>query len=381
MSVPSEIRRLFEAEPQAHAALSCSLHGPIGETHLVVANGQLFLFTRESLIGQFTRLALDPHRGPALEPGDFADILHVQLADGATFELTVSSFERDAVAQALATASVLEPTAAALPPGEPPTAAPDLLSADFSVTASLPATQAFETPPREPTTATPDPEDDQAGKEPATYEASTLRLMPCLGMMLFFFGPMVGIWFAHDAALQALTQMSPGKREAGTFLFVITKILAMVAGIYAGVKLLTLFNKFGTSRNWDGQVIFDRHGMKLTGPSNKWEITIDRSRPFELSCECHTEKPAGGQESSRRRQIYYLHIHQQGDNATLRTTLHAASPEPMIAGAQVAPIDAEKETPNTLAMDEKTFRRVAARLRKLAESVARSGSAGDNQRA
>jgi hypothetical protein len=379
MSVPSEIRKLLDAEPQAHAALSCSLQGPIGETHLVVANRQLFLFTRESLVGEFTRLALDPVRAPVLEAGDFADTLHVQLADGASFELNVSSFERDAVTQTLAAVGDTIPAAAPLPTAEPPAASiPPEAPAPHEAPGVTPEPQPETTPAPLQTHAAPaqdpvpdGPEDPQADNEPATYEGSTLRLIPCLGMMLFFFGPMVGMWFAHDAALQALTQMSPGKREAGTFLYVITKFLAMVAGIYAGVKLLMLFNKFGTARNWDGQVIFDRHGVKLVGPSSKWEVTIDQSRQFELSCECHAEKPTGGQQATRRQHIYYLHIRQQGDAATLRTSLYAAAPEPAIAGVRVTPIEREQETPNTLAMDEKGFRRVAARLRKLAESFAR----------
>jgi hypothetical protein len=375
MSVPSEIRKLLDAEPQAHAALSCSLQGPIGETHLVVANRQLFLFTRESLVGEFTRLALDPLRKPVLEAGDFADTLHVQLADGASFDLNVSSFERDAVAQTLAAIGDPIPTAAALPPAGPPADSPPPPEAQVVTLEAQPEA----TPAPLPTQAAPvqgptpgEPEDPQADKEPATYEGSTLRLMPCLGMVLFFFGPMVGMWFAHDAALDALTELSPGKREAGAFLYAITKGLAMVAGTYAGVKLLMLFNKFGTARNWDGQVIFDRHGVKVIGPSNKWEVTIDRSRRFELSCECHAEKPAGGQQSTRRQHIYYLHIRQQGDVATLRTSLYAAAPEPAIAGVRVTPIEREQETPSTLAMDEKGFRRVAARLRKLAESFAKA---------
>ena len=77
MDVPSEIRNLLSGrEPKAHAALSCSIHGPIGETHFVVADGQLFVFERESLFGEFKPVALDPAHPPRLEKGTFSDTLH-----------------------------------------------------------------------------------------------------------------------------------------------------------------------------------------------------------------------------------------------------------------------------------------------------------------
>jgi hypothetical protein len=379
MAVPQEIRKLLTAEPQSHAALSCSLHGPIGETHMVVADGRLSFFIRETLVGNFTCVALDPVRLPVLEAGDFADTLHVQLADGTSFELNVSSFEREAVARTLAAAAA-EPTPESAPIEPTPDAPASPPEQQVEAPAGFGPAEAPALPLAAPAPE-PDPEDEQAEKEPATYEASTLRLMPCLGMVLFFVGPIVGMWVAHSEAMLAMALLAPGEYLEVGFIFVITKILALVAGIYAGVKLLTLFNRFGTSRNWDGKVIFDRHGVKLIGPSNKWEITIDESRPFELSCDCHAEKPTSSSESAKRQHIYYLRIQQQGDAATLRTSVYATSPEPVIAGAHVVPIEREQETPNTLAMDEKVFRRVAARLRKLGESFARSGLAGDNERA
>lgn len=112
MGIPPEIRKLLGTrEASAHASLSCGLRGPIGETHLVVADGQLFVFERESLIGEYTRVELAAV--PVLEQGDFTDTLHLLAVDGSDAELTVTSFEREAVASVLAAAAKPAPPPAA----------------------------------------------------------------------------------------------------------------------------------------------------------------------------------------------------------------------------------------------------------------------------
>ncbi len=372
MTLPTEIRRLLAAEPRAHAALSCGLHGPIGETHLVLEGARVLAFTRESLVGEFARVELADL--PALEKGDFSDTLRLQLADGTDAELNVSSFERDAVAALLAAAA--QPVAPApplrveapareivphreerphhrKPPAEPGPLVPPVQPSEEAGVEEEPAEK--EKP------------DKQADREVAIYHSSDPGLFGCILMLAVFAGTVWAFWHLHTEAARNLGLAVPRSGGNEGFTFIATKVLALVAGAYLGVRLVQLVNVVLRAFGLMGKVMFSQSVIQVFGPSGRWHVMFSTPLPLEITLRCH--KPGQGTDESGKpaRQIYnyYLGLSQNGQTVLLKTTHHAVNPRREIAGIPVTPVAEEPKNERQFGMEYQTFKHVARRIAKL----------------
>ena len=380
MSVPSEIRKLLGGrDVKAHAALSCSFSGPIGETHFVVADGQLFVFERESLIGDFRAVDLDPAHKPKLERGSFNDTLFVALADGAVHELNVSSFERDSIEQVLlenaATpeaqpAEIEKPTVfntdAHFETGNAPVPEP--------VGPAKPVIERQSTPsarrelPEQPTEKErAEEEDKQLGREVSIYCGSDPGCIGCLTQFLLFAGAIVAFWYLHIEAAQTLGIVPEGTVEDDSFSFIATKILAVIAGGYFGGRLAGLFGKLFRMLNWTGRVVFSQSTIQVIAPRAKWLLLISTPLEFSISVESFTEaeETHDGQDRLHKRGFnYYLNIEQNGQQATLKTSHPTAQALIDFAGLPVKPAEAKPSEERCITFDYKTLKHIARRLAK-----------------
>lgn len=373
MTLPSEIRKLLEVEPRAHAALGCGLHGPIGETHLVLAGGRVLVFTRESLVGSFARVELAAL--PKLERGDFADTLHLQLADGTDAELNVSSFERDAVV-ALLTAAVETPAAPVPPPpsrrqvtpaepqhneGLPPKPA----ARETEGKAKFPTQSATEAQPEtEPEKEKPD---KQAGKEVAVYHGSDPGCIGCVAYLVVFGGAVVGFWFLHTEAARTVGMIGPSETEQDSFSFIATKVVALIAGAYLGGRLIQLVNSLLRAFGLVGKVMFSQSVIQVFGPSGKWHVMYSTPLPLEVTLRCHKSGGDSEQNGKPVKQLYnyYLGLSQNGQSVLLKTSHYTVTPLREIAGIPVTPVAEEPKNERQFGMEYQTFKHVARRIAKL----------------
>jgi hypothetical protein len=369
MVVPSEISKQLDAAPRAHAALSCGLHGPIGETHLVLEGARVLAFTRESLVGAFTRIELAGF--PALEKGDFSDTLRLQLDDGTDAELNVSSFERDAVAALLAAAAQPVPPAPPLrveapvrevephreerthhrkPPPEP----------------VLPAQPAEEAGVEEEPAEKEKP-DRQAGREIAVYHSSDPGLFGCILQLAVFVGAVWAFWHLHTEAARNLGLAVPRSGGNEGFTFIATKALALVAGAYLGVRLVQLVNVVLRGLGLIGKLMFSQSVIQVFGPSGKWHVMFSTPLPIQVTLRCHKTAADAEPNEKPAKQIYnyYLGLSQNGQSALLKTSHHAVNPRREIAGIPVTPVADEPKSERQFGLEYQTFKHVARRIAKL----------------
>jgi len=370
MGLPSEIERLVgDARVDASASLSCGLDGPIGETHLVLAEGRLILFTRDSLIGTPTRHELDRANPPRVEKGDFSDTLHIELPDGASHALNVSSFERDAVTKLLAACA--EPVESRPQKADPPAPAviPEPQHEPLRAPGPPTAESAPSAEPDKRPEAAPTEEDEQAGKAVSVYHCSETGCSSCLAQVLLFFGTPVGMWFAH---VQAMATVGAASDSA---MYIITKVLAVIAGFYLGFKLLTLLTNLLQQANWEGRVEVKGQVARIRGPRGKWELVVDGARPFRVSCGIMS--PIAGQTGATGQGVsgnfkYFLTVEQNGQRATLRSSELKDTQPVEIGGYPCDPLPSEPKF-QSLQLSAKDLRFVARRLRALPDARRISG--------
>ena len=399
MSVPSEIRKLLAGrEPKAYASLSCSFHGPIGETHFVVADGQLFVFERESLIGDFKRVTLDPGFPPKLEKGTFSDTLHVALADGEAYELTVSSFDRDALEQVLlenataaraeSVASVEAMTSEALAeaPAEladAPTAvpeSPDSPAQDGLIDLRKMAQEVDskpQQPPTEPKRALSEvqqakdnePEDDKReDAQVATYYGSDSGCFGCTLLLVVFAAAVIGFWYLHIEAARTIGLIGPTEEDADSFSFIATKIIALIAGAYVGGRAAQLVNKVLNGLGLTGRVMFSQNVIQVFGRLGKWHLMITTPVEFQMTLEAYSEVEAAtdSQGKPAKRAInYYLRIQQHGKSALLKTSNFSAEPYREIAEVPVNQAIAEPTSDQLITFEYKTFKKLLRKMRRV----------------
>lgn len=375
MALPSEIRKLLQAEPRAYAALGCSLHGPIGETHLVLAGGRVLAFTRESLIGEFTRVEFAAV--PVLEKGDFADTLHLQLADGSDTELNVSSFERDAVVALLAAtaesppASPEPPRIEAPPPGPASIEAPKPEPTPHKVVGkpAFPLPPSNRAEPQAEIEEEPEQEkpDKQAGKQVAVYYSSDPGLFGCFLQLGVFAGTVWAFWHLHIEAAKTLGLAAPSSGGREGFTFIGTTVLALVAGAYLGVRLVQLLNVVLRRFGLMGKVMFSQNVIQVFGPSGKWHVMLSTPLPLEVTLRCHKAAPDAEQNGKPVKHIhnYYLGLSQNGQSVQLKTSQHAVNPRREIAGIPVTPVAEEPKSEHQFGMEYQTFKHVARRIARL----------------
>jgi hypothetical protein len=370
MAVPAEIRKqLGDREPSAHASLSCGLTGPIGEVHFIVADGQLFVFERESLVGEFRAVDLDAAHPPRLEAGSFNDVLHMALADGSAHELQVSSFDRDAI-----TALLDRTGARSVSEGPPPAEAPDESAAEpepMLIEMPRPEPEPLETPAAEPAPETgPAADSDEEAAELAAdkeaqkhegreFHGSDPGCTGCLIQFVLFAAGVVALWFAHEQAMLNTGVVAPEDEYDESFLFVITKIAAVVAGMYLGGKLAGLAGRVFRRLQWTGRALVERGSCVVEGPRAKWTLTVDLSREFTLEGATHTSGKGEGKHSHG----VWVRLQQDGRHADFKTTYMRARTQPRFEGVPLARLEKDREAPQTLSIQELTLRRLVRRLK------------------
>lgn len=369
MGIPPEIRKLLGTrEASAHASLSCGLQGPIGETHLVVADGQLFVFERESLIGEFTEVEIDPAHPPRLESGTFNDVLHLAIADGAAYELQVSSFDRDAIRQLL-DEHAAGPRADAQTPEPPAAETPAVIE---TVTAPPPTVAP---PPAAHAPQEPDPDELKEREEAArdaekrgtqhAYYGSDPGCAGCLIQAVIFFGGIVAMWFAHEHAMLNIGVVEPTDTYDESPVFVITKIVAVIAGMYLGGKTASIVGGIFRKLNWTGWVAFVKDRAVAIGQRGKWQIVIDSGQPFQFEGGAHSSLSASTDKDgkpTKRSFSVFVRVNQDGKYFTLKTSISRAGHPESVSGIPLKPLSEDWKDQRMITMDNKTFRQVLKRL-------------------
>lgn len=292
MSIPAEIAGVLPpgARVSAHAAVSSSPGSSIGETRLLVVNDGLMAFARESLIGEFTPLALDASFLPILEGGDFSATLRLRRADGSEFQLAVSTFERSNVAALLAALPRTQPqgvlpTAPAIPaPAATPAPQPTVPVA----TAPPPAPQVPVIPERR-TLPVPKPPDD--GKWRDEFAGDTPFLTGCLPMLLVAIALCVGLWIGETALREyAFDELGWGFLEWG-FVEFLGKSAALVGGLLLAVLFGMWLDGVNFRANTTGRVTIKNGTLVVLAPKAAWKAEFPlKHSTIEFLCRQHATK-------------------------------------------------------------------------------------------
>jgi len=304
MSLPAEITRMFApgAHVSAHAAISSSPGSSIGETRLVVIDGQLLAFVRESLIGDYTPLPLDATFHPVMEGGDFSARLLLRAADGAPLELKVSSFESSDVTRLLAAlpapvAPVSVAVATFLPPA-PATALPQPLP---TVAPATPNAAPARTPEPTPTprVSVPEPKPPANGEWKNDFAGDSPFLTGCLPSLIFVVAAGVGLWH-----LEGYLRVYVYAATNWDFLFwgftgfvmkAVAIVLALVASAYFGMWLDALNFRMNTT----GKVTIKAGQLTVLAPKAAWKHTFALKRArIEYQCRSRDTKEDASESAS-----------------------------------------------------------------------------------
>ncbi len=317
--IPQEIRAVLPGPPTAHAALSCSPGSVVGETHFVVTGGRLLVFSRESLVGGYAPVLLDPAVTPALEGGDFSSTLHFQLADATPVELNVSSFERPAMQALLAELAAIAPvladpspgnapelpnrpdsptgTSTILPPTEP-VAAPvptTALSADpageLHPAAASRDTPRWQLPAIPAATAAPGPKKPRDNRGPGEFAGDPPFFTGCLPALLLLAGTGWGLWTLEERVRDSLWGFTGWALWQGTFLMVLGKIAACIGAMALTYWFAVWLEGWNFRRNLTGRVTIRSRRVHFLAPKGLWKSDFDlRKCRVEFQC---TQKPPG----------------------------------------------------------------------------------------
>ncbi|MCC7509786.1 MAG: hypothetical protein IT464_10460 [Planctomycetes bacterium] len=387
MTVPSEIRQLLGSVAiQAHASLACSLDGPIGETHLVVADGQMFVFTRESMFGDFTRVALDAAHPPYLEPGDFNDTLHIALANGTAHELNVSTFERDSVAAVIAGGAervASEPTPPEKPAPAPaaPAQVPALPDPEHHEGASKDLThgkqKSFSQPEPEPKPPDPPPAAPAetvvaaTGKEAAdeqrgVFYGNDVGCAGCLLQLAVFFGAIGALWLLHIQAMAQLGSIFGTVFADDDATYVVTKIAVVICGMWAGFKGAVWIEHLFKARDMTGMVLIGADTAKFIGRRRAFVVSFDLRRPIRYSVEAFSKTPPNDEAGKlqKRQWTVLVRLEQGEESAALRVTQHCFESQLSWCGQRPEIVAREPEHRHAVNAQEQTARRALIRLRK-----------------
>ncbi|MEZ5990852.1 MAG: hypothetical protein R3E76_00660 [Planctomycetota bacterium] len=396
MTLPPEVMAaLAGRSPNAHATLNCSIDGPIGETLIVAAEGQLFVFSRQSMIGSYEPVELETANPPKLERGDFSDTLHVNLADGTPHELSVSSFERDAVTAVLEAAPTMasaggsaqdesaeetahdsppestlastQETPDADPPFEqpPPVSTADDGSASSNPPVPKPETRAPST--RRPSHRLPELEPDESkhddGPRQDIYHSRHPGTLGCWLQFILFVGGVVAFWFLHVLAYENAAEYLRWEVDTDSASFVLTKIVAMIAGVYVGAKLTGIINWLSDRGNWGGYLEFRGMDAIFNGPKGAWKEIIDLSKPFDVECQWHcTSKDA---KPDDKKSHHVTVIFRQGESAAaLGGILFAKQVNFNVTGMTYTQVEKQPTFPHAFTLEQKTLRKVVTRIMK-----------------
>ncbi|MBK8206269.1 MAG: hypothetical protein IPK87_05645 [Planctomycetes bacterium] len=385
MNVPSEIRQLLgSAAIHAHASLACSLDGPIGETHLVVADGQMFVFTRESMFGGFTRVALDAAHPPYLEPGDFNDTLYIALADGTAQELNVSTFERDSVAAAIASGAELatgEPPPPEKPAAAVPTQVPSLPEPEHHEGTSKDLThgkrKSFSPP--EPTPKPPDPlpstpaetvvaatGQEAADEQRGVFYGNDVGCAGCLLQLAVFFGAIGALWLLHIQAMAQLGSIFDTVFADDDATYVVTKIAVVICGMWAGFKGAVWLERVFKARDMTGMVMIGGDTAKFIGRRRAFVVSFDLRQPIRYSAEAFTKTPPNDEagKPQKRHWTVLVRLEQGEESAALRVTQHCFESELSWCGQRPEIVTREPEHRHAVHVQEQTARRALSRMRK-----------------
>jgi hypothetical protein len=387
MSAPSDIRKLLgDREPKAYAALSCSIDGPIGETHLVVADGQLFVFTRESLLGEYQQLKLDSAHPPKLERGDFSDTLHLALADGSAHDLNVSSFERDAVNEVLAQESA--PAAAADEKADDnPFELPSQIAAEKEAEEAfqLPSVAAIETqkePPGgglielkkfaeqveevPPVNKEWEPNEetiDREGKadERAVYHSEHPGNLGCWLQFFLFAGAIAALWSLQIAAYESTARLLDWDVDTDSASYVLSKIVAVIAGAWLGVKLAGIISWIAHRNNWGGYLEFKGMDAVFHGPKDAWKKSIDLSKSFKAECmwRCNV---TNAKPNDKKNFNVIVVFRQDGTEVGLGGIIYGKQVNFNVKGMDYTELKEAPKFPFAFTLNQKNLRKVIARI-------------------
>ena len=400
MDIPADIRKqLGNASPEAYATLSCGLDSPIGETALVVADGQLFVFTRESFISEFRPVSLDRKHAPRIERGDFNDTLYLSGAEGDAWQLNVSSFEREGISELVALCQQMPAEAASTAPTRQDDAAMQahvegLLGKYHDIVQQHNAAIARDTagPQPAPPAHAPRPEPVPEGKfetedipdPPETadklraanlHHGNDMPTPGCFAQLALFAGGVYLMWYMHDLAMVQYGVLQAGAPDTEGFTYVATKILAVICGCYLGGKLAGFVARIGRARRWLGHIEFNGSRLVCTGPAGAWRVEFDLDRPIDMECRVQKSSLDTGDPKTQPQKVnrnVQVRLFQDGNECFLKA--YHNSPEPVlgVAGMHTLAVDDLEKHERAFLMDSDTLRHVLKRVRDTNKAPRRS---------
>lgn len=147
--------------------------------------------------------------------------------------------------------------------------------------------------------------------------------------------------------------------------FVLTKIVAVIAGTYLGGKTASLLGRLFQKLNWTGWVNFAKDRAHVVGPRGRWQMTLDPSRPYVMRGAAHssTEPSTDKQGKPLKRGFnVFLRVEQDGRFFVLKTSVSRAGTPGDLAGLPLEQLTEPWKDERLITMDGRTFRHVLKRL-------------------
>src|SRR5690606_10621168 len=129
-------------------------------------------------------------------------------------------------------------------------------------------------------------EPEPAPKPPTRYDRSSeagaeiifgsnVRTTGCLLQVALLAGGVAALWFLHDMAIVQLGTMTGTQYTDEDFVYVLTKIAAVIGGVYAGGRMAKAFGRFVRRLNWAGIIIFKGSRLAIMGRRGTFSQNFD----------------------------------------------------------------------------------------------------------
>ncbi|MCF6229111.1 MAG: hypothetical protein L3J82_10740, partial [Planctomycetes bacterium] len=181
-----------------------------------------------------------------------------------------------------------------------------------------------------------------------------------------FFGGIYLFWELQPAAMDNLwSRLSWGDPEHGGFLWVVAKIVAVIAGGYFGIQLCKLVSMYARAKLLSGAVIFKGHTATVIGPKARTTHGFELNKPFSWSCDWHSSSE---DESAKRALNVQIRITQGPKIAVIAGMIQDIQPEFFVDNMNYNRVENIENDPDAATFPEVMLRQIVRRMGSLEKS-------------
>jgi hypothetical protein len=163
----------------------------------------------------------------------------------------------------------------------------------------------------------------------------------CIVQLMLLLGGIALLWWLHILAIEQLGLLSGTAFDDEGVTYNLTKVVAVICGIYLGGRMSKLFGKFVRRLNWAGRVAIEGDRLSVIGQRGEFTVAFDTRQPIDVRVVAHsisTTQNTSGNPTKRSFKLY-ARLNQPSSAAALTASLLAIAPELDVEGVAITEVN------------------------------------------